>query len=148
MIGDDEIEAEGFGSFSGGEGADTGVNADDEADALRGCGFENLIAHAVAFAEAVRDVETDRAAEHLNGCFEQNGGGGAIDVIVAIDEDRFAALDGLLHAGDSGGHAVHAVGIEKMIQLRLQEVSDFLRGAEAAGEQKLGNDEWQVRCVR
>src|SRR6202012_3367854 len=96
MIGDDEIEAEGFGGLCGGEGADASIDADDEADALRGCGFKNLIAHAVAFAKTVRDVETDFAAEHFNGCFEQDGGGGAVYVVVAVDEDRLAALDGLL----------------------------------------------------
>ena len=125
VIGDDEIEPEGFGGLGGGKGADAGIDADDETHALRGCGFEHLIAHTVAFAETMRDVKTDFAAEHFNGCFEQNGGGGAIDVIVAVDQDRLSALYGLLNARNGGGHAEHAVGIEEMIQLRLQEAGDF-----------------------
>ncbi len=38
MVGDDEIDATALGCLGGGEGADAGVNADDEADAA-GRGF-------------------------------------------------------------------------------------------------------------
>ena len=90
VVGDDEVEAEGFGGFGGGEGADAGVDADDEADTFAGGDFEDLVAHAVAFAQAVRDVEADFAAAAFDGGFEQDDGGGAIYVVVAVDEDRLA----------------------------------------------------------
>src|SRR2546430_10080420 len=51
----------------GGEGADAGIHADDEAR-TRGRGLlDDVIAHAVAFADAVRDVVLGGAAADLDG---------------------------------------------------------------------------------
>ena len=62
MIGDDEIDAATRRSFRGGEGANPGVHADDEPDAAIGRLLDHLVAHAVAFANAVRHVILDFAA--------------------------------------------------------------------------------------
>ncbi len=59
VVGDDEVEAEGLGFGGGGEGADAGVDADDETDAGGGGLAEDVGLHAVAFADAVRDVVGD-----------------------------------------------------------------------------------------
>ena len=59
VVGDDEVEAEFGGGIGGGKGANAGVDADDETNAFAGGGFENLALHAVAFAQAMRDVEAD-----------------------------------------------------------------------------------------
>ncbi len=61
VVGDDEVEAERFSGFGGSEGADAGIDADDETDAFARRDFEDLALHSVAFAEAMRDVEADRA---------------------------------------------------------------------------------------
>jgi hypothetical protein len=41
----------------------------------------------------MRDVVADGAAEDLNRGLEQDDGGGAVDIVVAVDEDRFARCD-------------------------------------------------------
>ena len=59
VVGDDEVEVEGAGLVGGGEGADAGVDGDDEADA-GGCGLgEAAGLHAVALADAMGDVPGD-----------------------------------------------------------------------------------------
>ena len=52
----------------------------------------------------------------LDGGFEEDGGGGAVDVVVAVDEDRFAGADGALDAGDGDIHAEHEHRIEEMVE--------------------------------
>ncbi len=57
VIGDDQVKAEFRSGFSGGEGANAGVDADHEANAFARGGFENFALHAVTFAEAMRNVK-------------------------------------------------------------------------------------------
>ena len=42
------------------------------------------------------------ARHSLDGGLEEDGGGGAVDVVVAVDEDGLGGADGLLDAGDGG----------------------------------------------
>ena len=46
-----------------------------------------------------------RRRDALDRGLEQDGRGGAVDVVVAVDEDRLAAATALLDAGDGRGHA-------------------------------------------
>ena len=59
VVGDDEVEAERFGLVGGGEGADAGVDRDDQANAGGGGLGQADVLDAVAFAEAVRNVVGD-----------------------------------------------------------------------------------------
>ncbi len=126
MVGDDEVDAESRGRFGRGEGANAGIDADDEARACCGCGFDHLALHAVAFAEAVGNVEADVAcrvgpADHFDRGLEQDDGDGAIDVVVAVDENWLTIRDGGLDSGNGDGHSGHAVGVEKMIEAGIEE---------------------------
>ena len=62
--------------------------------------LDHLVAHAVAFADAVRHVVVDLAAANLQRGLQDDDGGGAVHVVVAIDEDGLAALDGGAQALD------------------------------------------------
>ena len=79
MIGDDEVEAEALGFGRGSEGADAGVDGDDQAHTFGGGVSEAGLAQAVAFAEAMGDVEADvgggveRGGGALKGGLQQNG---------------------------------------------------------------------------
>ena len=130
VVGDDQIEVEARGFVRGGEGADAGIHADDEAHAFGRGAREHLGLHAVAVAQAMRDVIADSAAEDLDGGLEQDDGGGAVHVVVAVDEDRLARRDGLLDARDRGGHAVQRIGVEQVVE-RRDEGSARLRSASA-----------------
>jgi len=148
VVGDDKVEAERLGGAGGGEGTDAGVDADNEADAFGGGGFEDLVAHAVAFFEAVRDVEADFASQHFNRRFEEDGGGGAVYVVVAVYKDGLVVLDRLLHAGDGGLHAAHQVGVVEVVELRVEESVYVFGGADAAGDEEFGDDEREVGGAR
>ena len=57
VIGDDEVEAEAARGFSFSEGAHAGVDGDDDANAVGVGRFKHARLHAVAVAEAMRDVK-------------------------------------------------------------------------------------------
>ena len=100
MVGDDQVHAQPPRGLGRSESADAHVHADDEPDARRGRALDDVVAHVVAFADAVRHVKIGRAAAELNGGLENDDGGGAIDVVVAVDQDWFFVLDGGFEAVD------------------------------------------------
>ena len=132
MVGDDEIDATALGCFGGGKGANASVDADDQPDA-RGCRLlDDFVAHAVAFADAVRHVVLDLAAADFERGLEDHDGGGAVDVVVAIDKDGFTALDGGTQAFDCGAQSRHEVGRVEMRQRGRQEFLRLFRCGDAA----------------
>jgi len=66
MVGDDQIQAQ-RRAFQLRQRLSSGVDGDDDANALGVCSFKHARLHAVAFAEAVRYVEASFSAEHLDG---------------------------------------------------------------------------------
>ncbi len=87
------------------------------------------------------------AAEPLDSRLEQDGRGGSIHVVVAVDQDRFLGGDGLLNARDGAIHAEHRVWIEQVLDTRIQKMLGFGGGANAAGQQQLGEEGWNVRLA-
>ncbi len=71
------------------------------------------------------DVDGGWSGDHLDGGLEEDDGYGAVYVIVAVDEDGFAAGDGGLDSRDGLGHPGHGVGIEKMVESGVQEAAGF-----------------------
>src|SRR5258708_28854308 len=109
MVGDDEVEAEAARGFSGGKGANARINADDELDSSRGGLLNDIVLHAVAVTNAMGDVEISGAAEEFDHCLEDDNGGGAVNVIVAVNEDVFLAGNGVFPTKDGGRHAEHVI---------------------------------------
>ena len=109
MVGDDQVHAQPPGGFGRSEGADAHVHADDEPDARGGGPLDDVVAHVVAVADAVRNVKFRGAAAELDGGLEDYDCGGAIDVVVAVDQDRFLVLDGGFDPVDGRLHAGHQV---------------------------------------
>jgi hypothetical protein len=142
VVGDDEVEGEARGLLGGGVSADAGVDGDDEADAF-GCGVGYAgFAHAVAFADAVRNVITDVGCDGeggggaLDGGLEENGGDGAVDVVVAVDKDGLAREQGAADAVDGGAHAVHRVGVVEVGELGREEAARGGDVSVAAGDEQ------------
>src|SRR5208283_2306823 len=98
VVGDDQVDPSALRGFGSGKGADAGIHADNDPNAALGGLLDDLIAHAIAFADAMRDVVVHRSAAELQGRFENDDGGGAVHVVVAVDEDGLAALDGSAQA--------------------------------------------------
>src|SRR5579885_3219576 len=105
---------------------------------------EALIAHAVAFAKAMGDVETDFSAHHFNGCLENDRGGCAVHVVIAVNEDGFMPAYGLANPDDGGIHAEHVVGVVEVVELGVEEARDFFAGAQAARKQQFSDNQWNA----
>ena len=114
MVGDDQIDAESLRCFRGSEGANAHVDANDEANTCCGGSLDHVAAHVVALAYAVGNVEVGCAAAKLDRGLQDNDGHGAVDVVVAVDQDGFFAFDGGVEAVDRSGESSHSSRIVKM----------------------------------
>src|SRR6185312_900658 len=132
--------------FCCGEGADSGIHADDQAYTFAGRGLEDLALHSVAFPEAVRDVKTDPASEPLDCGFQQHYGDGPVHVVVAVDEDRLLSGDGALNSLDRGGHAEHEIRVVQVVKAGSEERGGIGGGADAPRSQKQRDEGWK-RCL-
>jgi hypothetical protein len=126
VVSHNEIHPQGFGLGGCGEGADAGVDADDETDAGGGSLPEDTGLHAVAFTEAVGYVVGDEGrgvfrGDTFDGGLEEDGGGGSVDVVVTVDENGFAGADGVLDAGYGEVHAEHKHGIDEVVDGWVEE---------------------------
>ena len=102
MVGDDEVEAEAARGFRFSEGPHAGIDGDNDADALGVGRFQHARLHAVAFAQAMGNMEAHLAAEHFDGGFEQDDGYGSVHVVVAVEKYRLVRGDGAFKALDGG----------------------------------------------
>jgi hypothetical protein len=91
------------------------------------------------------NVEAGDSAEHFDGGLEQDNGGGAVDVVVAVEKDGLAAVDGGFKAGDGGSHAEHQRWIVQMIDGGVKKGEGRGWRVDAAGEKQLREDERQAR---
>ncbi len=62
--------------------------------AFCGCALDDVRAHAVAFLQAMRNMEIGAASENLDRFLEHDDGRSAIDVVIAIEKDRLSGLNG------------------------------------------------------
>src|ERR1700756_4839239 len=104
VVGNNQVYAQGFGLSGCGKGADAGIDTDDETDASGGGLSEDAGLHAVTFAQAGGGVVGhDRGrvfgGDPFDGDLEEDDGGGAVNVVVAVDEDGLVGADGFLDAG-------------------------------------------------
>ena len=118
--------------------ADPAVDRYDEAGAGGGELVERLGGDAVPLREAV-----GQAPEHLGAHLgaqelgQQEGGGDAVGVVVAVDGDRLAAAQGAVDALAGVGHAVEQVRAMHA-KVGVQEVAGDVWVGEAAPREDLG----------
>src|SRR4029077_15477259 len=93
MVGNDQVDAEAFRGLRGRERADAHIDADDQANSCDRGSFDDVVAHVGAFANAVGNVEVGGASAEFNRSFQNDDRHGAVDVIVAVNENRFFAFD-------------------------------------------------------
>src|SRR5271154_1860359 len=88
-------------------------------------------------------MKARNAAQHLDGGLQQNDGGRPVHVVVAVDQDCLLRLNRLPDAPDRSLHAQHRIGIEQMIELRMEKTLGLSRIAYAARHQQLGDQQRQ-----
>src|SRR6185437_15979787 len=75
------------GDARGLDRGDSTIDADDDLRAAVADLRDSLAVQAVAFFDAMGDVEIDVAAERPDRMPENGGGGDAIDVVIAVNDD-------------------------------------------------------------
>ena len=80
-----------------------------------------LRAEAVAFVHARRQKRMRVRAEAPQDAGEEGEGGDAVDVVIAVEDDALAAVDGLQDALDSRAHAGQEEGIGEVLEPRVEE---------------------------
>ena len=140
VVGDDEIDIFVAKRFCFVEGGDAAVDGDDEFGAGVGELFEGFGVEAVAFFEALGDVVVDVAAEEGDGVPEDGGGGDAVDVVVAVDDDFFLVADGLVDALGGFEDAGEEGGLMEMVEAGGEEGRAVGGAGDAAIEEDLGDE--------
>ncbi len=138
MVGDDDIDAELVGAAHHFGGADSGIHADNQLHSLHGGGLHDFRPHTVTVLQTVRDVIRGDAAGEFKGLGEQHDAGGAVHVVVAVDEDRFALADGAGDAFDGRRHVAHGQGIVQFFEGRMEKTPGRFGVGESAVYQDLG----------
>src|SRR5437667_6528361 len=100
--------------------ADSGIDTDDEPNVSSGRALDDVIFHAVSFANTMRNVEVGSTATEFDGGLENHNRGSAIHVVVAVNQDSFLALDSGFQSIDRGLHAGHQVRRVQMCERRAE----------------------------
>src|SRR5437588_12955674 len=93
-VGDYQVHAQPASGLSGIKSADSRIDADDEANASRGRALDDIVLHAVPFANTVRNMKVGSTTAEFDGGLENDNRGCAVNVIIAVNQDAFLALDG------------------------------------------------------
>ena len=117
VIGDDAVEIEGAGALHGLVGLDAGVHGDHQLDPLPGGLLQHRNLHSVALHQPLRDMVGAFRAQHLQSLSQDDHGGVAVNVVVAVNQDLLAPVDGLTDAVDGQSQVAHEEGIVEMAEL-------------------------------
>ena len=128
VVGDEGVDAAGARGGDGFVAAGAVIHGEDEAGRGRQSGKAGE-AEAVAVRAAVRDEPVHVGAQLAQDAHGEGGGGGAIDVVVAIDEDGFVRAQRALKAVKRGGEVGEVVRRQQV----LQAFFDFVVPGKAAG---------------
>ena len=109
--------------------------------------------HAVAFADPVRDVVGDDGglvfgSDPFDGGLQEDGSGGSVDVVVAVDEYGFAGTDCVLDTGYCQVHAEHEHGIDEVIDGGVEKGVGGYRVRDASRNEEACYGVWAVEVLR
>jgi hypothetical protein len=135
MVRHDHVDAQLVGAFDHGRGADAGVHADDELHAVRRSLFHHAGLHAVAVAQPVRNPVGRRASRRFDRLPKHQHRGCAVDVVIAVEKDRLAALDRLPQAAHRKLHVLQQEGGIQIFEPGFQKLPGLLRSAVAPVDQ-------------
>ena len=128
MVSNQGVDAARAGGGDGFVAAGAVIDGEDEAGRAWQRG-ESGEAEAVAVGAAVGDEPVHVGTELAQDAHGEGGGGGAIDVVVAVNEDGFAGGKGVVKAGKGRGDVGQVVRRQQV----LQAFFDFVVAGKAAG---------------
>ena len=121
MVGDDDVEATLPCLGHLGRGRDSTVDREDEPATVVGQAGERLTADAVALVEATRQMPGDIGAKLAQEEDGEGCGGDSVDVVVAVDANPAALVDGGADPGARGRHVTEEEWVVRG-QLSLEEL--------------------------
>jgi hypothetical protein len=145
VIGNNKFQAEAFGLQGFVDAGDSTIDGDDHLDAEFGERAEGVGIEAVAFFEAVGDMEVRPSAEELEDAHEDGGAGDAVDIVIAIDADGASRGDGGEDAIDGVGDAREEVGGVKAAEGAIEETASIPREVDTAIEEELGDESGDLK---
>ena len=95
MIGHDDVDAQSGRVLHHLVRANAGIDADDQLHAQRRGVLHRFALHAIAVANAMRDETSGDRARQIEHFLQHHQRAGSIDVVIAIEQNRFFAFDGL-----------------------------------------------------
>ena len=145
VVENDDVHAALAERGDGGDGGGAAVHGEQQGGGeFRQAILHAFLAEAVAFIHAMGQVVVDLPAEGAEDFEQQGGGGDAVHVVIAEDDERFVALAGLEQALDGGGHVRQQERVGQLLEPGLEEGGDGGRFAQAAVQQALGEQRRDV----
>ncbi len=140
VIGDDEGEAEGAGGFGFFDAGDSAVDGDDDIASLgRDCA-QRVVVEAVAFVDAIGDVGVCSRSELLEAEKQDRAGSNTVGVVVAVDSDASAGVNGSVNQLGSTHRAGEFFGIAQAAEFDVEESPHAVDIADTAANEKLSDD--------
>ena len=99
--------------------------------------FDTIGAEAVAFVHTVWQIKIHLPAEWPQNFDEERGGGNAVHIIIAKNDERFILFAGAEQSSDSGSHVREQKRVGKVFESRLEKMFNVGRFAETAIEEAL-----------
>ena len=122
MVEHDNVHTASNAGFDGFHGRRAAVHGEQE---RRGKFFQAIFdavgAKAVAFVHAVGQIKIHLPAKRTQNFDEERGGGHAVHVIIAKDDQRFILFAGAEQSLDGDGHVREQKGVGKVFEARLRE---------------------------
>ena len=139
MVQHDHVHAALAEPGDGGDGGRAAVHGEQQRHGeLPEAILHAILAEAVAFVHAMRQVVMDLPAERAQHFEQQGGRGDAVHVVIAEDDERLVALAGLEQALDGGRHVRQQERIGQVLEPGLEEAGDGRWLAQAAIQEALG----------
>ena len=140
VVTDDEVDPTLVGIVDAFVGLDAAVEGDDQLEAIFGGIVDAFEGDAVAFLIAVGDVKLDflLLEERLEIGVDHRYGRGAVNIVIAVNQQLFIVVDGLQHAVDSLVHVLHEERIMQLGERGTEESLGFLVVGDSALDKQSG----------
>ena len=140
VVADDHVHAPAARIFDLVAGLDAAVQSDYELEVPLGRPVDALERDSVALVVTVGDVEVHPVGETADEGVDQGDRGGAVDVVVAVDQNLLAACYRAVEPFHRGVHVFHQEGVVQPVETRAEEGAGLLEGLHPAFYKQLGED--------
>jgi hypothetical protein len=127
VVEDDDIHATSFEPRDGIDAVGTTIDSEQQGGwVLFQAILDSFLAEAIALVHSVREVVAEFPAEGREHFEQESGGGDAVDIVIAEDDNRFTVFTGPKQAVDCGGHIGKEERIGEVFESWLEKIGDGL----------------------